>query len=115
MGDDDQRARPAVEIVLDHRQRVDVEVVGRLVEQQHVRLVEQQPQELQPTALAAGQIVQRRGELVPGEPEVLEQRRRTDLMAAGQLRATRRLSSTASSTRSPPVISPSPWLRTADP
>src|SRR5207342_3237632 len=51
VGDDDQRAGPAVEVVLDHGQRVDVEVVGRLVEKQHVRFVQQQPQELQPPAL----------------------------------------------------------------
>ena len=84
MCDDDQRARPPVEEILDHGQRVDVEVVGRLIEQQHVRFVEQQPQKLQPTALAAGQVVEPRGQLVAGEPEVLEQRRRTDLTAAGE-------------------------------
>ena len=82
--DDDQRARPPVEEILDDRQRVDVEVVGRLIEQQHVRLVEQQPQKLQPTALAAGQVAEPRGQLVAGEPEVLQQRRRTDLTAAGE-------------------------------
>ena len=65
-------------------QRVDVEVVGRLVEQQHVRLVEQQPQELQPAPLAAGQVGHPRGQLVAGEPEVLEQRVGADLAAARQ-------------------------------
>ncbi len=70
VGDDDQRARPAVEVVLDHGQRVDVEVVRGLVEQQHVGLVEQQPQELQPPALAAGQVGHPRRELVAGEAEV---------------------------------------------
>ena len=57
--DDDQRARPAVEQVLERGQRVDVEVVGRLVEQQHVRLVHEQPQQLQPPPLAAGEVADR--------------------------------------------------------
>ena len=56
VGDDDQRARPAVQVVLDHVQRVDVEIVGRLVEQQHVRFVEEQTQELEPAALTARQL-----------------------------------------------------------
>ena len=84
VGDDDQRARPAVQVVLDHGQRVDVEVVGRLVEQQHVRLVEQQPQELQPAPLAAGQVGHPRGQLVAGEAEVLQQGVGADLPAARQ-------------------------------
>ena len=82
--DDDQRAGPAVEVVLDDGQRVDVQVVGRLVEQQHVRFVEQQPQELQAATLPAGQFGQPRGELVAGEPEVLQQRVGGDLPAARQ-------------------------------
>ena len=40
VGDDDQRARPAVEVVLDHGQGVDVQVVRRFVEQQHIGFVE---------------------------------------------------------------------------
>ena len=53
VADDDQRAGPAVEQVLERGQGVDVEVVGRLVEQQDVRLAHQQPHQLQPPALAA--------------------------------------------------------------
>ena len=60
VADHEQRARPAVEQVLQRGQRVDVQVVGRLVEQQHVRLVHQQPQQLQPPPLAAGQVADRR-------------------------------------------------------
>ena len=37
--DHDQRAGPAVEQVLELGQRLDVQIVGRLVEQQHVGLV----------------------------------------------------------------------------
>ena len=54
--DDDQRAGPAVEVVLDDRQGVDVQIVGRLVEQQHVGFVEQQSQELQAAPLTAGEL-----------------------------------------------------------
>ena len=84
VGDDDQGAGPAVQVVLDDGERVDVEVVGGLVEQQHVRLVEQQPQELQPTPLTAGQVGQPGGQLVAGEPEILQQGGRADLAAAGE-------------------------------
>ena len=84
VGDDDQRARPAVQVVLDDGQRVDVEVVGRLVEQQHVGLVEQDAQELQPAPLAAGQVGDPGGQLVAGEAEVLQQGVGADLPPAGQ-------------------------------
>ena len=46
-------AGPAVEVVLDHRQRVDVEVVGGLVQQQDVRLVEEHAENLKPPPFAA--------------------------------------------------------------
>ncbi len=72
------------------RQRVDVQVVGRLVEQQHVRFFEQQPEELQPPPLAAGQLRQPRGQLVAGETEVLQQRVGADLPPASPVRLTRR-------------------------
>ncbi len=65
-------------------ERVDVEIVGRFVEQQHVGFVEQQSQELQPAPLTAGQVADPRGQLVTDEPEVLEQRVRADLPAARQ-------------------------------
>ena len=66
MRDDEQRAGPAVEQVLQRGQRVGVEVVGRLVEEQHVRLVHEQPQQLQPAPLAAGQVAHRRPQPVAG-------------------------------------------------
>ena len=55
VADDDQRAGPVVEEVLERAQRVEVEVVGGLVEQQHVRLLGQREQQLHPPALPAGQ------------------------------------------------------------
>ena len=77
-----ERARPAVEHVLERGQRVDVEVVRRLVEQQHVGLAHQQPQQLQPAALAAGQVADPRPLGVAGEAEPLAQRGGPDRLAA---------------------------------
>lgn len=73
MGDDDHRAGPAVEEVLQLGQGLDVEVVGRLVEEQDVGLVHQQAQDLQPSPLAAGEVADRRPLLLLGEPELLAQ------------------------------------------
>ena len=73
--DDDQRARPAVEQVLERGEGVGVEVVGRLVEQQHVGLADEQPQQLQPPALAAGQVAH-------GGPGALARRSRAARRAA---------------------------------
>ena len=80
--DDEQRARPAVEDVLERGQRLDVEVVGGLVEQQHVGLVHQQPEQLQPAPLATGQV--RHPRLLatdPVKPSRLRQLRGADLLA----------------------------------
>ena len=73
VADDHERARPVVEEVLEHAQRVEVEVVGGLVEQQHVRPGPQREQELQPPPLAAGQQPDRGPLGVGVEPEPLEQ------------------------------------------
>ena len=69
--DDDERAGPAVEEVLERRERLDVEVVRRLVEEQHVRLVHEQPGQLQPAALTAGEVPDPRLLAGPGEAEPL--------------------------------------------
>ena len=70
---------PAVEEVLQHRQRLDVEVVGGLVEQQHVGLGEQQPQHLEAPPLATGEVADPGGQPVAGEAEPLQHRGRGDL------------------------------------
>ena len=76
VADDDERAGPAVEQVLERGQRVDVEVVRRLVEQQHVRLVHQQAHQLQPPALAAGEVAHERARALAAEAEALAEHRR---------------------------------------
>ncbi len=83
MADHDQRAGPAVEVVLDDGQGVDVEVVGGLVEEQDVGFGEQQPQQLQPAALPAGQVVEPGRQLGAREAEALQQGARGDLGAGG--------------------------------
>src|SRR5262249_34032582 len=56
VADDDEGAWPAVEDVLQGGQRVGVEVVRRLVQEQHVRAGHQQPEQLEPASLAAGEV-----------------------------------------------------------
>ena len=73
MADHHQRAGPAVEQVLELGQRLDVQVVGRLVEQQHVGLVHEQPEHLHPAPLAAGQVADPGPLPFRGEAEPLEQ------------------------------------------
>src|SRR5262249_14712565 len=82
VSDHDQRAWPRVEEVLQHGQRLDVQVVGRLVEDQHVRLVEHDPEQLQPAPLTAGQIADPGRQPVAGEAEAFQQHRRGQLAAA---------------------------------
>ena len=55
VGDGDDRARVLVEEALEPLDRLGVEVVGRLVEQQQVGVLEQQPGERDAALLAAGE------------------------------------------------------------
>ena len=56
MGHDQQRAGPRIEEVLQGGQRLHIEVIRRLVEQQDVRLFHEQSQELQTAPLTAGEL-----------------------------------------------------------
>ena len=69
--DDEEGAGPAVEEVLERGEGLDVEVVGRLVEEQHVGLGHQQPQQLEAPPLAAGQVADPGLLAAAGEPEPL--------------------------------------------
>ena len=55
MRDDEHRAAVAAEPALEPRDGVEIEVVGRLVEQEEVGLLREDDAEVQPTALAAGE------------------------------------------------------------
>ena len=56
VADHDDAARERLEPGLERAQRVDVEIVGRLVEQQHVAAGLEQLGEVDPVPLAAGQL-----------------------------------------------------------
>ena len=55
MADQEHRAGVGLQQLLEQLERVDVEVVGRLVEHQHVGRQREQAREQQAVALAAGQ------------------------------------------------------------
>jgi hypothetical protein len=69
VGDGDDRARGLREGGLQHLERVEVEVVGGLVEQQQVGLLDQRGGKQRAGLLAAGQAVERAvgGEVVDAE------------------------------------------------
>ncbi len=73
MTDHDHRPRPVVEQVLQLRQRLDVQIVRRLVEEQHVRLGHEQPRQLQPPPLPARQVPHQRALATADEAQPLRQ------------------------------------------
>ena len=72
MGGDQQRVGPAGEKAVEPGQRVEVEVVGRLVHEQEVRLGEQRLGEGETAALAAAELRHGLAPLVLGEAEAHE-------------------------------------------
>ena len=72
MGGDEERARPAPEVLLDPFEGVEVEVVRRLVEQQQVRIGDDEAGQGRAGLLAARHRDRRPCPLVPGEPETGE-------------------------------------------
>ena len=72
VADQHDRAVIAVQGLDQRLAGVDVEVVGRLVEDQQVRRVAGDQRQRQPGALAAGQFADQRGRLVAGEAEAAE-------------------------------------------
>jgi hypothetical protein len=74
VADHQQRALVALQPGLEPDQRVEVEVVGRLVEQQQVARAHQRARQLQPHAPAAGEAVDRRVELRRPEAQAQHQR-----------------------------------------
>ena len=71
MRDEHQRARELEQALLQHLERRDVEVVGGLVEEQHVGRLEHQLRDQHARLLAAGQPADRRVELLGAEQEAL--------------------------------------------
>ena len=60
---------PAAEVLLEPLDRGDIEMVRRLVEQEEIRLGDDEPRERGPRLLPAGQGGRRLGPFVAGEPE----------------------------------------------
>ena len=67
--DEDDRVRVRVQVLLEPVARFEVQMVGRLVEQQQVRLAEQQLGERDPHLPAAGERLGRPLEVLGLEPE----------------------------------------------
>ena len=83
VADDDHRAFEALEPGFQPDQRVQVQVVGRLVQQQQVGRAHQRARQLQPHAPAAGEAVHRRVELVDAEAQAEQQRLRARIGVEG--------------------------------
>ena len=67
----DQRAGPAVEQILDNREHVGIQVVARLVQDEHVGLVQDRQQQRQTTALATRKIADTTPELLRRKAQTL--------------------------------------------
>ena len=75
MRDEHDRGVQAVQVRLEPLERLDVEVVGRLVEQQQVGVAGERPAERRPRQLAAGERLERAIEIgVVPESEAVERR-----------------------------------------
>ena len=74
VADDDQRALPLAQRLLELLDQGQRQVVGRLVEQQHVRVVDHQPREGDPSLLADRHLPHRRAQLARVHQADVEQR-----------------------------------------
>ena len=87
--DDDGDARPVVEQVLERTQRVEIEIVGRFVEQEHVGLLDEREQQLEPSTFATAEGADGCELGVTVEPEPSHQRqvleRRLPLVAGDRI------------------------------
>ena len=80
--DDHQRARPIVQQVFQFLQRVNIQVIRRLVEQQEVRLTHQHACELQAATLTAGEVCDWGALPLRGKTQSLRQLRGANLLLA---------------------------------
>ena len=99
MRDNDERARPRIEHVFERCQHIRVEIVRRFIEQQDVRFVKQDEQNLKPALLATRQVLHGGGKVGGAKAEALEQLTRREFIAA---RVVRRLE--APDHRTNPVV-----------
>ncbi len=69
--DEDQRPGPLVQQALHNREHVRVEVIARLVEHEHVGLLEQHAEQCQTAALAPGEVANVAGKVRPAKAQPL--------------------------------------------
>ena len=81
VADHNQRARPGIEQILHHGQHIGIQIVARLVHDQHIRLIEQDQQQLHAALLPAGQVADRGHQLRGLEAEPFHQLPRGHLLA----------------------------------
>src|SRR5574340_361106 len=72
MGDNNCGALPLTELAFKPLHSVDVEVIGGLIQEKHVRLREQQACQVGASSLAAGEVVERHAEIALVETEARE-------------------------------------------
>ena len=72
VGDDDERAAVTLQIAFQPFERTDVQVVRRLIQQQHVRLLQQQRSHSEPRAFAAGEGAHRLVQVVVRKSEAAQ-------------------------------------------
>ena len=73
MGDQDQRALIALQPLLQPDHRIEIEVVGRFIEQQQIGAADQRLGQVKAHAPAAGEITDRAFQLLVTEPEAVQQ------------------------------------------
>ena len=60
VGDRDDYAREMVQIILQNLQGLDIQVIGRFIQDQDIRILHQDTEQTQPPLFAAGQLADRR-------------------------------------------------------
>ena len=71
MGDNDHHAGKMIEIIFQDLQGLDIQIVGRFVQDQDIRVLHQDPQQIQPPLFPAGQLADGGVLLVAVEQEAL--------------------------------------------
>ena len=85
MADHQQGARPGVQQVLHRGEHIGVQVVGRLVENQHVRFIQQNQHELQATLLTTRQVLDRSRQLRARKAQTLQHLRGGQFLTIGNV------------------------------
>ena len=85
VADHQQGARPGVQQIFHRGEHIGIQVVGRLVENQHVRFIQQNQHELQATLLTTRQVLDRGRQLCTGKAQTLQHLRGGQLLTIGNV------------------------------